>query len=46
VAARTAFRVRLVIGDILVAVHAARPVGSNLDLVNVMARGALGMAFP
>lgn len=44
-AARADFRVGLVIGDILMTVHAARAVGANLDLVNVVAGGALGMAF-
>lgn len=44
-AARAAFRIRLVIGHILMAVHAACAVGANLDLVNVVAGGALGMAF-
>ena len=44
-AARADFRVGLVIGNILMAVHAACTVGANLDLVNVVAGGALGMAF-
>lgn len=44
-AARAAFRTGLVVGDVLMAGHAACAVGTNLELVNVMARGALGMAF-